>query len=82
MGWIVLIIGGAIVGALARLIIPGKQPMGMLITVVLGILGALIGGYVGARVAPNSKLMYWVLAVVAAIGLTFVYGAVTRKRIT
>lgn len=40
------IIGGAIIGVLARLILPGRQNISMLVTVVVGILAALIGGFV------------------------------------
>ena len=44
LSWIVL---GFIVGLLAKLVMPGKDPGGFVITVVLGILGAFVGGYVG-----------------------------------
>jgi uncharacterized membrane protein YeaQ/YmgE (transglycosylase-associated protein family) len=43
LGWI---IAGFIVGAIARLLIPGRQPIGLLMTIVLGIVGALLGGFV------------------------------------
>ena len=42
-GWIGTIIFGAVIGILARLVLPGKQNMGLLITIILGVLGALIG---------------------------------------
>jgi uncharacterized membrane protein YeaQ/YmgE (transglycosylase-associated protein family) len=41
IGWL---IAGLIVGAIARLLMPGRQPMGMLMTIALGIVGALVGG--------------------------------------
>jgi uncharacterized membrane protein YeaQ/YmgE (transglycosylase-associated protein family) len=41
LGWVV---AGLIVGAIARLLVPGRQPMGLLMTAVLGIIGALVGG--------------------------------------
>ena len=45
IGWIV---AGLIVGAFARLLVPGKQPMGILMTIGLGIAGALVGGFIGS----------------------------------
>jgi uncharacterized membrane protein YeaQ/YmgE (transglycosylase-associated protein family) len=41
LGWVV---AGLIIGAVARLLVPGRQPMGCLMTIVLGIVGALVGG--------------------------------------
>ena len=44
LGWIIL---GLLAGALAKLIMPGKQGGGILVTMVLGIVGALLGGFIG-----------------------------------
>ena len=76
---ITLIIVGAIVGALARLVIPGPNPMGMLITVIVGIVGTLIGNYIGEAISPDGT-MHWILAVVVAVLLTLGYAAVSRRR--
>src|SRR5262245_8329292 len=43
LGWI---FAGLIIGAVARLLMPGKQPMGLIATILLGIVGALIGGFI------------------------------------
>src|SRR5688572_293452 len=45
LGWIV---AGLIVGALARLLVPGKQNMGIALTIVLGIVGAMVGGFISS----------------------------------
>ena len=47
-----MIILGLIVGALARLLVPGRQPMGWIATAVLGIVGAYVGGTLGSVVFP------------------------------
>jgi uncharacterized membrane protein YeaQ/YmgE (transglycosylase-associated protein family) len=44
LGWIIF---GLVVGALAKLIMPGKDPGGFLVTTILGIVGALVGGFLG-----------------------------------
>ena len=78
---ITLILVGAIVGALARLVIPGPTPMGWVVTIVIGILGTLIGNYIGERISPDGTV-HWILAVLVAVVLCFGYGALTRRRIT
>ena len=51
IGWI---IAGLIVGALARLLVPGRQDMGIGLTIVLGIVGALVGGFLSSMIfGPN-----------------------------
>jgi len=51
IGWLV---AGLIVGAIARLLVPGRQEMGMVMTIVLGIVGALVGGFIGSLLfGPN-----------------------------
>jgi uncharacterized membrane protein YeaQ/YmgE (transglycosylase-associated protein family) len=46
LGWIVL---GLVAGALAKLIMPGDDPGGILVTMLLGIVGAVVGGFLGSR---------------------------------
>lgn len=49
--WLII---GLVAGALARLIIPGKDPMGLLATIVLGVVGSIIGGLVSSLIWPND----------------------------
>jgi len=51
VSWIIV---GLIAGALARLIMPGRDPMGIIATIVLGIIGSLIGGFVSMAIWRNS----------------------------
>ena len=44
LGWIVF---GLVVGAIAKLLMPGRDPGGIIVTMVLGIIGALLGGFLG-----------------------------------
>lgn len=75
-----LIVIGAIVGALARLLLPGKQAIGWVATIVIGIVGSLIGFYVGRAIAPDGGIVHWILAVVVAIGLLFGYVGFMGRR--
>jgi len=77
------IIFGAIIGMLARLVLPGRQNYGMLITIVLGIAGALIGYYLwGALGGGNTggiDVIRWIISIAAAAILSFAYTALTRR---
>jgi len=75
------IIGGAVIGILARLLKPGADPMGWIMTIILGIIGAVIGGQLAAMLGLTSALMMWVIAILTAIILLFIYEAVRRKRV-
>ena len=50
LGWIVF---GLVVGAIAKLLMPGRDPGGIIVTMVLGIVGALLGGFLGRPVSPR-----------------------------
>lgn len=80
------IIFGAIIGALARLVIPGKQQMGWLITIVIGVVGALIGYWLWGVIASPGNVntrgidwIRWIISIAVAAVLTLGYSAVTRK---
>ena len=47
--WLYWILLGLVAGTLAKLLVPGRDPSGCIVTIVLGIVGALIGGYLGTR---------------------------------
>jgi uncharacterized membrane protein YeaQ/YmgE (transglycosylase-associated protein family) len=68
-----LIIIGIIIGVLARLILPGRQHIGMLMTILLGIGGALIGGIVASAIGTGDiwelNFLGTVVGVIAAAGL-------------
>ena len=79
------IIVGLIVGALARLVMPGKQNIGMIMTVVLGAVGGLIGSAVAAQFGYHNANggIAWIpffIGVAAAIVLIAIYEAVTGRR--
>jgi uncharacterized membrane protein YeaQ/YmgE (transglycosylase-associated protein family) len=75
---IALVVGGLIVGALARLALPGPDPMSIPMTIVLGIAGSLLGGLV-ARVFLGTGGGF-VFAVLGAILLLYLYRRFVQKR--
>ena len=75
------ILVGAIVGVLARFLVPGDDPMGIIGTIVLGILGALIGGWVAGAIFPDTAGIDWIASIIAAIVLVLLWRAVARNRV-
>ncbi len=79
LSWIIL---GLIVGALAKWIMPGKDPGGLFITIILGIAGAVVGGYIGTKlglgVVAGFNLANIALATGGAILLLFIYRVATK----
>lgn len=79
------LVAGAIVGPLARLVLPGKQDMSVLLTVILGAIGALIGAFIyyKATGVDDTKGIDWIsglIGVVVAAALIVGYGMVTGNR--
>jgi uncharacterized membrane protein YeaQ/YmgE (transglycosylase-associated protein family) len=83
LAWIVL---GLIAGAVAKAIMPGRDPGGVIVTMLLGIVGAFLGGFLGNLIAGTGlngfSLWSIVLAVVGAILLLWIYRVATRHRTT
>ena len=83
IGWIIF---GLIAGAIAKLIMPGKDPGGIFVTMLLGVAGALVGGYIGRLIWGSPGVTGWgigsfVLAIAGAVLLLWIYRlAVGRRR--
>ncbi|MEA2510187.1 MAG: hypothetical protein QOG21_2269 [Actinomycetota bacterium] len=76
------ILAGIIIGFLARLLLPGRDPIGIVGTIILGIVGALVGGYLWeALFGPNAGVS-WIGSVIAAMVLLFIYRKMTYGRAT
>jgi uncharacterized membrane protein YeaQ/YmgE (transglycosylase-associated protein family) len=73
------VVGGLVIGLLARLFKPGADSMGWIMTILLGIVGAVAGGWASTQFGLG-RMMTWVAAVVAAIILLFVYEAMRKKK--
>ncbi len=78
IGWIVF---GLIVGIVAKFLMPGRDPGGFVLTAILGIVGALVGGYLGRLLGwyGEGDPVGFLMAVVGAILLLVLYRVVARR---
>ena len=81
VGWIIF---GLIVGAVAKLLMPGKDPGGFIITAIIGMVGALVGGFIGRSVGfyREGEPAGFFMAVIGAIILLYLYRLMTKNRAT
>lgn len=83
MGILVAIIVGLIAGALAKLIMPGKDPGGMIITILLGIAGSLLATFIGRAVGwydePGEGAGI-IASIIGAVLILFAYRAIAGRR--
>ena len=80
VGWIVF---GLVIGIIAKLLMPGKDPGGFIITMLLGIAGALVGGFVGRAMGfygPNQSAG-WLVSILGAIILLALYRMLVLRRV-
>ena len=82
IGWIVL---GLLAGAIAKAIMPGTQGGGWLATLVLGVVGALLGGFIGSAVFNVGldtfwSLQTWIVAILGSLLVLVIWGFVTKNR--
>lgn len=81
-GWLSWIIIGALAGAIAKFIVPGRDPSGCLITIALGIGGAVVAGWLGNQLGwyEQGEGAGFLAAIVGAIIILFVYRLVAGRR--
>jgi len=84
MGFLTWIILGLIVGILAKWIMPGKDPGGFLVTIGLGIAGAFVGGFIGAKLGIGAVTGFNIGSILIATGgavlLLAIYRAMKKKK--
>ena len=82
MSLILFLVFGLVVGAVARLLVPGKQPGGWVISMLLGVAGAFLGGFMGRMLGlyQEGEPAGFLMSVVGAIVLVVAYHAIARRR--
>jgi uncharacterized membrane protein YeaQ/YmgE (transglycosylase-associated protein family) len=85
MSFLGFLLLGLLAGAIAKLILPGTQGGGWFITLLLGVVGALLGGFLGGALfnAPLQdffSIQTWLLAIAGSIIVLLIYGAIVKRR--
>ena len=86
MGIIAFIILGLLAGTIAKALLPGDDPGGFIVTAIVGIVGALVGGFLAAALFGAHPLdeffdiSTWLTAIIGSIVLLLIYRAVTGRR--
>jgi uncharacterized membrane protein YeaQ/YmgE (transglycosylase-associated protein family) len=80
LSWIVF---GLVVGVIAKLLMPGRDPGGFIVTMLLGIAGALIGGFVGRAMGfyGQGQSAGWIMSILGAVILLALYRMLVRSRV-
>jgi uncharacterized membrane protein YeaQ/YmgE (transglycosylase-associated protein family) len=75
------IISGLIVGVVAKFLMPGKDPGGIIVTILLGIVGAVLAGWLGrtAGLYAEGQPAGWVMSIAGAMLILFIYRKLTKK---
>ena len=84
MSFLAFLLLGLIAGAIAKAILPGRQGGGWIATLVLGVIGALLGGWIGGALfgvdfSGFFSIESWLIAIVGAVVVLFVYGLITGR---
>ena len=80
--WMLII--GLIIGAIAKLIMPGKDPGGIIVTMLLGVAGALIAGFLGRAIGwyQEGEPAGFIASVLGAVVLLAIYRMIVARRVT
>ena len=78
VGWILF---GLVVGAIAKLVMPGRDPGGIIVTMLLGIVGAVLGGFLGRSLGfyGPQQTAGWLMSIVGAIVVLMIYRVLVRR---
>jgi uncharacterized membrane protein YeaQ/YmgE (transglycosylase-associated protein family) len=80
LSWILF---GLVVGIIAKLLMPGRDPGGFIVTILLGIAGALVGGFIGRAMGlyGANQSAGWIVSILGAIILLALYRMMARRRV-
>ncbi len=83
MGILSWILFGLVVGIIAKLLMPGRDPGGFIVTILLGVAGALVGGFVGRAMGlyTENEGAGWLMSILGAIVLLALYRMMIRRRV-
>ncbi len=87
MSCLAFIILGLIAGAIAKFLIPGKQPGGIIVTMLIGVVGALLGGWIGSALFGVGLEEFWswqtwIVAILGSVVLLLIWGLIFGRKKT
>lgn len=78
IGWILF---GLVVGAIAKFLMPGRDPGGWIVTILLGVAGSFVGGFLAtALLGRQDQTAGWIGSIIGAIVLLFIYRLIVGRR--
>jgi uncharacterized membrane protein YeaQ/YmgE (transglycosylase-associated protein family) len=77
---IVYAVAGLVIGAIARLLMPGRQDMSIVATIILGAIAAVIGGLLWEAIFPDNDGIAWIGSIIVAVLLLWLYAAFMGSR--
>jgi len=80
LGLIWQAIVGLIIGALAKLIMPGRDPGGIFVTAIIGMIGSVIGTFLGQFLFGRNYTAGWIMSIIGALIVLAIYRALARPR--
>lgn len=78
--FLVFLLVGLVIGVIARLLMPGPDPIGILGTIIVGIVGAIVGGYLWIALLGNTEGPEWIGSILVAMALLYLYRRMTFGR--
>jgi uncharacterized membrane protein YeaQ/YmgE (transglycosylase-associated protein family) len=83
MGILTWILFGLVIGVIAKLLMPGRDPGGFIVTILLGIAGALLGGFIGRAMGfyGQDDAAGWIVSILGAVILLVLYRMMVRRRV-
>jgi len=82
MHWVGVVLIGLVIGAIAKLLMPGKDPGGFIVTILLGIAGSVVGTWIGRAVGlyHEGQAAGFIMSVAGALLILAIYHIIRRKR--
>lgn len=84
MNFLAFLLLGLIAGAIAKAILPGKQGGGWIATLILGVIGAILGGWIGSLFGSGTagffNLVSWIWAIIGSLIVLVIWGFITKRR--
>jgi len=78
IGWLLF---GLVIGAIAKFLMPGRDPGGWIVTILLGIAGSFVGGFLAsALMGRDQQVAGWIGSIIGAMVLLFIYRLVVGRR--